>query len=457
MGVVLVALPIAVVLYLISLPIISRIAEREQKPWLGRVMRISLALHLLAAPLQIWVVDHLYQGIADWNRYVAQGAILGNSFRHFHFTLAGANIHTIVGDSSVSIAAGIVFAFTGTNKLAVFFIFSWLAFMGLILFFRAFSMTFTGANIRRYAMLLFFLPSLIFWTADVSKESVMTLALGLIAYGGAKFLATRRGGLIPIIAGVALAAYVRPNELALAVGGLAIAIIFMPSSPLTQFSGIRRAGVFVIMAGVLGLAAYMTVHYLHVHNLGKIASNNAAGTHGSGVAYHPGIKNYWRDVYTVLADPLPFNAHGKGELVAALENLVLLAVVASSYRSLRILVRASFSRTYVMMCTLYSLLFFYAFAALGNLGLIYRERTLLLPFLLVPLSIPRVRKGSDEEPYEWELRRTERRLRRQRGTSHGRTVVRRDPSVKRYARPVVAPRDPRPVGRRSVGSGSRSP
>ena len=51
-----------------------------------------------------------------------------------------------------------------------------------------------------------------------------------------------------------------------------------------------------------------------------------------------------------------------------------------------------------MMCTIYSVLFVYAFAALGNLGLIARERTLLFPFFLVLLCIPRTPKGPPGRP-----------------------------------------------------------
>jgi hypothetical protein len=459
-AVLLVALPIAVLLYLLGLPIITRVVEAEQpdsKRWLTRVMRTSMALHLLAVPMQIFVVDHFYGGIADWNRYVAQGTILGDSFRHFHFTLAGANVHSIVGDSSVSIMAGIVFAIFGTNKLAVFFIFSWLAFMGLVLFYRAFSMTFAGANLRRYAILVFFLPSLIFWTADVSKESIMTLALGLIAYGGAKFLSKRKGGLLPIVVGTLMAAYVRPNELALAIAGLVLAVMFMPASPWLQFSGLRRAGLFVVMSGVLALAIFLTFHFLHGKggslNLSNIAKNNAG--HGSSIPYHPGLKNYWRDVYEVLFDPMPFNAHGTGERIAALENLILIGVILTSFRSLRILIRASFARTYVLMCTLYAVLFLYAFAALGNLGLITRERTLLLPFLLVPLSIPRADRKAGEQPYFWELRRRDRLQQRDQSGPRRAPVVPREHGVRRYARPIVPPRDLRPYGRRPAGASSR--
>ena len=60
-----------------------------------------------------------------------------------------------------------------------------------------------------------------------------------------------------------------------------------------------------------------------------------------------------------------------------------------------------------MMCLVYSIGFIYAFAALGNLGLIYRERVMLLPFLMVLLAIPRTPKGRPAM-YEWEYRRKDR-------------------------------------------------
>ena len=75
--------------------------------------------------------------------------------------------------------------------------------------------------------------------------------------------------------------------------------------------------------------------------------------------------------------------------MAALENSVIAVLILLSLRNLRMTIRASFALPYVMMCTIYSILFVYSFAALGNLGLIARERTLLFPFFLVLLCIPR--------------------------------------------------------------------
>jgi hypothetical protein len=74
-----------------------------------------------------------------------------------------------------------------------------------------------------------------------------------------------------------------------------------------------------------------------------------------------------------------------------------------------------FVRPYVLMCVLYSIAFPYAFAALNNLGLIDRERVLLLPFLLVPLCIPLSPRGTRPNfPWEYSEGRQRRRARQAR-------------------------------------------
>jgi hypothetical protein len=64
---------------------------------------------------------------------------------------------------------------------------------------------------------------------------------------------------------------------------------------------------------------------------------------------------------------------------------------------------------------MYSLAFPYAFAALNNLGLIDRERVLLLPLLLVPLCIPLTPRGRPPVyPWEYSMGRQKRKVRQTR-------------------------------------------
>jgi hypothetical protein len=419
--------PIVVVVLAIALfflgrrVIIPRIVKAEGgDPWLSKVLTACLVCHLLAAPLEIWVVNHLYGGIADYSRYMYRGAALAGPFRHFDFNLNG--VGGIVDNGSISIVAGVLFAILGINQAAAFLVMSFLSFIGIVCFYRAFTLTFSGAGHRRYGYLIFFLPSLIFWTADVSKEGIMLFLVGVLTYGCAQVLA-RQGGFkawVMIVAACAGAVFVRPNEMLLLLGGFTIAIIFRQASPSAKFEPARRTASLVLLATMVGVVMFVTLHFLPgLHgsvNLAQINKNNqgpGSGFGSSGVSYSGSPLAYPRDVYVVLFDPLPFNAHSGGERFQALQNTVLVVMLFASLRNLRILPRAAFARPYLIMCFIFVVSFCYFFASLGNLGLIAREASVMVPLYLALLCIPR---GPRDRPprYIWELRRKERAARRRR-------------------------------------------
>jgi hypothetical protein len=408
----LIALPLAVVLMLVTLPIARRVAAAEQDPGLVRLIMWAGALHMLFAPMQIWVVDHYYHGITDYNRYVDQGSVLARRFDAFH-GLSGTNTK-FLGAGAVSVFAGIVMAVVGVDKLACFFVFGWLAFLGSICFYRAFSVTFPEANCRRYARMIFFVPSILFWTAGVSKETIMYVALGIAAYGAARVIAQLRGGALITAAGTLLGVYIRPQEFVLFLSVFTFAALFRRRSK-KRLGFLRR----LIMVGVqvtfiLGAAALSGQLAKHGGiglgtNLNNIAQNNAGQT--SSIHYSSNPALYWRDVYYVLLDPLPINAHHGGQRVAAVENSVLIGIFLTSLRRMRYLPKLFVMRTYTLASFLYVAIFCYVFAALGNLGLIDRERVLMLPLLFVLFCVPVTPKGQPPD-FEWEMNRRQRKRRR---------------------------------------------
>jgi hypothetical protein len=411
-----VSVVVAGLLVALSVPIIRRVAGQEDDPRLVRVLTWCLVLHLLSAPLQIFVVDHVYHGVSDFTRYVEQAARMAPNFRSVHFTTVGSGIRTVLGDGSVSIAAGVVFTFVGVNQLAGFLVFAWLSFVGTIFFYRAFSITFPGTNRRRYALMLFLLPSTIYWTSDVSKESIMLLSLGVASFGCARVLTSMRGGYPMLVVGALIGIAVRPNELALLLGAFTVAMFFRGRLP-GQLRAARHLSSFVFLAVALAVSAVLTVKFIHssagslsgvLNRIGKNNTGQGAGFGSSNVAFSADPLLYPRDVYTVLLDPLPFSARSIVQFIAATENTIILVLVLKSLRQLRVVFRAAIARPYVMFCLVYTAFFLYAFAALGNLGLIERERTLLFPFFLVLLALPLSAKN-DVATYPWELRRPRRR------------------------------------------------
>jgi hypothetical protein len=390
--------------------IASHLGRVEHNKRLTNIATFSLVLHLICAPAQIFIVDHVYKGVADYNRYLYQGARLADNLRSGDFSFAGTGITRIIGDGMMSVISGGVLTVLGPNKLAEFLFFAFLSFVGDVFFYRAFSITFPNANSRRYAYLIFFLPSLLFWTADVSKEALMTFALGLATLGIARVLARAKNGYIWIVVGSAIGLSVRPHEVALLLVGFAVAMLFRQRDPNVARRGLRRFFTFVFVGAILVVAAVITRRYLG--NTGSLStflqnvhhSNNTgtgAGFGSSSISYSASPLYYPKDVYSVLFDPLPFNAHGLSELLAAAENTLLVVVLLASLRQLRAVPRAALWRPYVLVCLIYTLAFLYVFAALGNLGLIERERVLLLPYLAVLFCIP-VTPKKKRPAYPWD-------------------------------------------------------
>ena len=415
-----VALVVGVLLYVLGRPLIRRVVQAEGgDPWLAKALTVCLILHLLAAPSQIWIVNHLYGGVADYNRYMFRGAELAPHFRSFNFSLP-PDIGGIVDNGSISIVAGVLFAIVGVNQTAAFLIMSFLSFIGIVCFYRAFTLTFSGAGRRRYGYLIFFLPSLIFWTADVSKEAIMIFLIGVLTYGCAQVIA-RQGGFrawLLILAACAGSLFIRPNAMMLVLGAFTIAMIFRPASASAKYEPARRTSSLIILGVGVALVMFLTLHFLPgLHgsvNLAQINKNNqgpGSGFGSSGVTYSQSPAYYPKDVYVVLFDPLPFNAHSGGERFQALQNSVLIAMLLVGLRGLRIFPRAAFARPYLIMCLVTVASFCYFFASLGNLGLIARETTMVVPLYIALLCIPR---GPRHRPprYLWELTRGQRAARR---------------------------------------------
>jgi hypothetical protein len=416
---------VGIVLLAVSVPIARRLGRAEGDPRLTTLLLIGLLLHFLASPAQIFVDNHAYHGVADFSGYVHQGAALSSNFRALHFTTQGAGLRSALGDGSVSIAAGIVFALVGVNEIAAFWVFAWFSWLGAIFFYRAFCLTFPEGEHRRYALMLFLLPSLLFWTSDVSKEAIMMLALGITSLGAARALSRQRRGYSLIAIGTAMGIFTRPNEYALLLGAFTIAMFFRPSDASGRPRVVRRLGTLIFLAVILAVTAVSTVKFVH-SNAGTVSTiigshhkktantNSATAAAGLGSSNVPFSKDpllYPRDIYTVLFDPLPITARSITQLLASGENTVILVLVLTSLRRLRSVYRAGRERPYVLLCAVYTLGFIYAFAALGNLGLITRERTLLFPYLLVLLAIPISPKGQPPR-FSWEQPRQTRRQRR---------------------------------------------
>ena len=398
-----IGLIIGLVLLVFAVPVVARwVACLDQDPRTFRIVMASGALKLAAAPLWIYVIDHFYGGVADANTYNQVGTQVASQIRGGNFSF---HVGPLIGDGATSIITGIVYTPIGSNTLGGYFVFAFLAFVSLAFFYRAFRVALPEGDHRRYAILVFFLPSLLFWTSAIGKDALISLGLGIAALGAARILARARGGFLLLGSGLALTALIRPHVALMLFVALAIAFLINKSkraSPLNPL--VKLLGAAVLVGGGVILAK-VTAHFFGIQNLDAssiqkvlnanaintgAASQSQIGQFGSSGATSVSLSlaSVPKDIYYVLIRPLPFQAHGVTQLASSLENVFLVGLFAASWRRLASAFMSMRRRPYLLLAALYSLMWIVLFASIGNLGILARERTSLLPLLLVLVSWP---------------------------------------------------------------------
>ena len=390
-----------------SLPLLRRAAENEPEGFFW-ILLAALCLKLLSSIARLVVAEGLYDGIADAADYIEEGARLADAYRQGIFTADVGK--AVTGTGGVRVITGVLFAFTGRTTLGGFMVFSWWAFWGLVACYKAFRIALPDGHHQRYARLLLFLPSMLYWPSSVGKDAWMLMGLGVAALGAARLLSHRPGAYPLLGAGLAATTFIRPHISALICVGLATAYVFRrgrPSSslgPLSKPLGMVVVGVLMVV--VIGQAqSYFDVEDEEGTGATTVLDETARRTEGGGSEFEPvnarSVADVPAAILAVMFRPFPWEAHNPQALIASAEGVVMLGLLVTSWRRLSELPRHVRRNPYVALVTVYSLLFCIAFSSFGNFGILTRQRIQLFPFALVLLCLrpgisPAGRLATDE-------------------------------------------------------------
>lgn len=406
---IIVALFLIPIILVASWPAFARQARRERDDKLAQLLLLALALKLLGSVARYWVAYHIYDGRIDAGEYHLTAAQLAMQFRagefdtHFVGPLTGTNF--------ISFFTGMLYTITGPSIYAGFLLFSWLAFWGMYLIYRAFVLVVPDGSRRSYARLLFFLPSMLYWPSSIGKEAWMLFTLGLVAFGLARMLTTRAWrGLVIAATGLWLGTLVRPHVAGMAALGLVVAyLLARPPRRLGMLGpAVKLLASVVLLAGAFMLLG-KTESYLRDKGiepqdgvtsvLGETARRTGTGGSNFQVDVRgPSLSQFPIAVVTILFRPFPFEAHNAQAAVTALESFLLLCLTISRRRAVWQAVRHPRRRPYMAFILVYLALFVFAFSTIANFGILARERTQLLPFFLVLLVIPAGRRAGAARP-----------------------------------------------------------
>lgn len=385
---------VAAILILISMPIARHAARIERSSVVGWLVMAGMLLRLGGAIVRYMVAYGFYGGVADASTYTTVATSDYHSFRHFNLWWP----NTGVFHGMVPWLDTIVYSLAGPTELGSFFLFAWINFLGTYFFYRAFRIGYPEGDARRFGLIVFFLPSLLYWPSSLGKESWMMLAIGLASYGLARVLSHRVGGYICLLLGIGGMLLVRPHLALIFLPSAFLAVLFRRSTPGRSRPLGRIIGVVVLIVASLVVVAkaqsYFGITSLDVQSVTQTLNTTKVQTAEGASTFHPPNAQspigYPLAVITVLFRPFPFEAHGLTVLVASLEGLIMLGLTVASWRRLARLPSVLWRNPYLMFCMTYTALFVLAFANFSNFGILARERVQMLPLCMALLCVPPV-------------------------------------------------------------------
>lgn len=372
-----------------------RVVKREGDPFIAKVIVLGLIAKLAGSVARFTFMAELYDGVGDFNRYFRNGIELAGVIRSGSIPDQARS----TGTPFMDFIAGVTYAVLPNRLWVGFAFFAMLAFVGALLFLKAFQLAVPDGHHRRFALLVFFLPTMVFWPSNLGKEAWLVFTLGITTYGAARVMRRAPFGLAIAALGGAGVFLVRPHMGALFAIAFAGALLLRFRDPDVKDNAI--AGVVGLL--IVGLAAsYAASRFGEEMPRDEsvegsatdqvFAEANRRTSKGGGSTFESRPVRSPADlahaIVTVPFRPFPTEAHNRQAQLASLEGVFLLLLFAFSLPRLATLRTALLRRPFIALAAAYSLGFVIAFSNVANFGLLVRQRAQLVPFLLVLLCLP---------------------------------------------------------------------
>jgi hypothetical protein len=387
---------LAPILFLLTLPALARQASREDDRGLFRFLVFALFLKLIVGTLLRYYVTFEVYGRADAAGYVHKGTEIAEQMRGGTYDFSWG---ALSGSESISFLTGVVFRFLGPTTMGGFVLFSWLSFLGMFLFYRAFVIAVPEGRARSYAHLLFLLPTIWYWPSSIGKESWLVFTLGIAAFGAARaFSGNTLRGIATSGVGLWLMLFVRPHIAGMfALAFLAAFLVKRPTIERRPYALLGNMAGLAIVGVLAVLLVYRTAEFLNVDPSpsGAVSGFRDVSTRSDygGSEFTPVIVDSPAHVpaaiVTVLFRPFLTETENIQAFAAALESAFLLLLTMKRLPWVWAAVKSWRRQPYVALAVTFTGVFVIAFASFPNFGLLARERAQLLPFYLVLLSIPK--------------------------------------------------------------------
>jgi hypothetical protein len=364
---------------IICVALITVIARNN--PFLFKVMIVALVVKLLAA--WIYTVLPAFQlsdikGIYfDGARQISESS--GPLTDYF-------SLQTLWGTDFIVVIGACLFSLIGPSLVGAMALFSIASFWGQFLFYCAFVRAFPNGNRRTAALVLFFFPSVVFWTAAFGKDALTLLAMSFIAYGIARRFDAR--GWTLIVTGLVLTSLVRPHIAAF----LAVSLFMSFLIADIRGGGSRIIGLKLLLFPVLFVICLAVVIYSRdslqfnsIDDASARAEFSYTNNQTAGSAFGEGetVEDRLIQSPVLMFRPFPWEVTNLAAVPASCESVVLFLAIFFRRKYLFRLLRNARSNPLVVFAILFFLIFSVVFSiSISNFGLLARQRVMVLPLIL---------------------------------------------------------------------------
>jgi hypothetical protein len=370
------------------------VAQRRVGGYLGQLLFLAICLRILGATLRLEVIEHAYGGGSDAKSYFRFGQAYAERMAQLDFSFFLGDDRAITpkwwGTQFIRSVSAVVIFLIGPNLRAIFLVFSCFSFFGQYLIVEAFGNAFGRERRADFARWCWFWPSLWFWPSSIGKEALLTFGLGLFTWGYVG--RWNRPDWRALLGGLALAAAVRPHVAMIFALSIGVAELLRGRASTSRGRVINALAV-LILAGLsvrfglsqLGLAD------ADLEGIEEYFEHRAFSTEqgGSRIYRARGPLAVPIGLVNVLFRPFPWEARGM-QLLSGAEIWVFWFILYRTRRGLSNTLRNWRANRFMIVAAplglALSLLYGLAFA---NMGIIARQRVLMLPFLISLLAIPR--------------------------------------------------------------------
>ena len=379
---------------LLLVPGIAVVAGAALRRWVepsaGRgavaILLAGLGLRMLAA------VPRLLGGV-DAVDYQREGERIARSLRAFEFSVEAGR--AVPGTGAVRWLSGFINLFTGSTYVATYLVFAVLAFVGQVLFVMAVRSSLSTRQFRLLLVAMMAWPALTFWPSSIGKESVVLFGLGLTMQGANRVYRRHASGALHLLAGLFAVGMVRPHVALIILSALVVGLLarhergrsrILAHLAVVAVVAIGATWLSSASADLFGLEGIDGIEDIGVA-LDFTQNRTSQDLSQFSVVRVNSPADYPVAAVTVLVRPFPWEATNVMAFLSALEGAVLAGLLVAAIPGLLTERRRLLSNGVLLHAVAFTSVFIFLFSAIGNFGILSRQRAQVLPFVLVLVAL----------------------------------------------------------------------